>query len=146
MSSRSNLIAATIAAWSQVRQGAYRVRRGPVNWEAWSFSRWPRGVSLCFHDEAFMRPDGFNAGTVEWQVLAQIPNRRADGEQLEVDDELMDQIHADAKEALRLLCAAKDSEDDSVLLKAGTKDAEILDTWDLTLGAQGKTVLFDVVY
>ena len=146
MSSRSDLIAATIAAWSQVRQGAYRVRRGPVNWAAWSFSRWPLGVSLCFHDEAFMRPDGFNAGTVEWQILGRTPERNADGEQLEVDEKLMDQIHEDAKEAMRILRAARNQDDDSVLLKVGTADAEILDTWDMTLGVQGKTVLFDVVY
>lgn len=135
---RGRVVATVKNNWLATRDSAYKyVKRGPVNWAAFDFEKYPRAVAILI-DEADIFSRHEDAGTQQMLLSMEIMAALPPEEKEEMDDGLLDQMYRDTRKVLTELFEAK-AEDVNMPIairqQAGTDRA--VETHDATIGVQG---------
>ena len=123
---------------SEVRNSAYFVRRGPIDWNAHDWKAKPRAVAVIIDDCTFLRQ--INEASVSFEVFAAIPK---DGDN--IDDTLTDELFNDAALVLNSLVTEKDSNGDSIATLLPKSELAI-ECYDMDLKIQGLIITFTIKY
>lgn len=100
---RSKLINVVKELCKKERGGSYHVHRGPINWAAFDFTKYPRAISILLDETAFMRD--FNPAILTLEVMTTMP------EGGEIDDTKIDEIHDDLESIFQKLLQSRDPDD-----------------------------------
>lgn len=113
-SARRVALEAFKAAAKKVRNGAYFVKRGPINWAVFPFPKHPRAIAITIDTQDFLPHNGIHNAEVAIEMAAAMPG---DDEEPGIDDGLMDDLTEDAEEIVRQLLTKQDALGDAVALK-----------------------------
>lgn len=125
-----------------VRNRSYYARRGAVNWAAFDFDAHPRAIAIVF-DETPVFPDARAMYTIKC-TLELFAKFNGEDSLDSIDDELMDEIHEDARWIVEQLIRRKTSSGDNAVIGVVTVGITAIETHDADLRVQGLIVPFTV--
>lgn len=132
-------------SWLATRDGAYKyVKRGPVNWAAFDFEKWPRAVAILIDEsDIFSRHD--EAGTQEMLLSMEIMALLPDEAKEDMDDGLLDEMYRDLRKVLTELFDAK-AEDVNmpIAIQQRARSDRAVETHDATMGVQGLIAMIKI--
>ncbi len=132
LSTRSQMARAFTDALAQVRNGAYRVYRGPVTWVAFDFNAHPLGAAVILSETALL--DSGDA-TIILELFAAWKERPIE-RNTPLDDLTLDDLYEDARLAVKAVTKAQRRDGESILAGAKLKLAVVEETYvqDVIMG------------
>ena len=132
LSNRSQMARAFTDALAQVRNGAYRVYRGPVTWVAFDFNAHPLGAAVILAETALQ--DSGEA-TIILELFAAWHERPIE-RNTPLDDLTLDDLYEDARLVVRSVISARRRDGEAVLAGAKLKLATVEETYvqDIIMG------------
>lgn len=132
LSNRSQMARAFTDALAEVRNGAYRVYRGPVTWVAFDFAVHPLGAAVILAETALM--DSGDA-TIILELFAAWHERPIE-RNTPLDDLTLDDLYEDARLAVRSVISARRQDGESILAGAKLRLAVVEETYvqDVIMG------------
>lgn len=138
-SPRHVLLETIKTAAKKVRNGAYFVKRGPIDFIAFPFAKYPRAIAVSVDSQTFLPPNGLYDAELSLTFAAEIPENPEDPG---IDDGLMDQFTDDAEVIAHSLPSSVDIQGDAVALKVVGRSVE--EFHDLDMRVQGVIVHLNV--
>lgn len=142
MSSRQVMLETIKNELSKVRLARYYVRRGPIDWATFDFTKNPFAMSLSLAETTFMTPDGVNRGIVSIECFARMPELK--DKPTEFSDATLDEMLADIEFAIRRSLQTKIKGDNVLFLADGQSLA--IEVSDAELKVQGVVVDIEVKF
>lgn len=126
---------------TEVRGGAYFVKRGPIDWSSFPFTKHERALAIMVDEQTLFQ--SINTATVTLEVAGQLSNPE---DQPELNDGLMDEFTEDLEWIARSLMNSTDDQGDSVITGLNLKDATAIEFHDPQFGVQGMILNFNITY
>lgn len=126
------------AKYEEIKNKAYFVRRGPIDWTSHDWETRPRAVAIIIDDCTFLQQ--VNSATVSFEVFSKIPKDTDD-----ISDTLTDELFSDAAEVLNYLITTKDDNNDNVATLMPKSELAI-ECYDMDLKIQGLIITFTLKY
>lgn len=142
-SPRRNVLEAIKDACEKLRNGSYYVRRGPISWPDFNFSKNPRGVSIQVDDCTWLAPQ-FNQASIALEFGEKIPLDQDNEPGLE--DAALEQMFDDAQIVIMELLKKRNRDGDPVCNLVQPSQANILEFYDSEMKVQGMIATFFVKY
>ena len=125
MSNRSQMARAFTDALAQVRNGTYRVYRGPVNWVAFDFTTHPLGAAVILADTALLDSGEADIVLELFAAWHETPIER----NKPLDDLTLDDLYEDVRLAVKAVTQAKRQDGEAVLAAPLLKRARVEETY-----------------
>jgi len=128
-----------------VRNQRYFVKRGCINWTAFPFTRHPFAVSLQMDETSFMKPQtGADRAKITFEMFTLMQEPRP--EEPDIEDEVIDEIIADAEEVLFKIQSMRNSQGDPIIFAIDKDTSRIVEAHDTDKKVQGVVVMMEVIY
>lgn len=146
VSQRTRVLALLIDLCKAAGGGRYFVRRGPINWAEFDFSRYQAGIAILTPEFTLLGTQ-LNSITITLELVQRIPE--ADRGYMETDglnDQEIEGLVEDARIILLSLNAAKDAQGSVAVLRIVDNRIEGQEMSNLDFSVQGVMVTFTVEY
>lgn len=146
VSQRTRVLALLIDLCKAAGGGRYFVRRGPINWAEFDFSRYQAGIAILTPEFTLLGTQ-LNSITITLELVQRIPE--ADRGYMETDglnDQEIEGLVEDARIILLSLNAAKDAQGSVTVLRIVDNRIEGQEMSNLDFSVQGVMVTFTVEY
>jgi len=127
----------------KVRNNAYYVKRGAINWSSFPFDVRPLAVSVQVDDFSILKISGMNEGKLTLEMASRMAEETTDPQ---MDDAEIDRLISDAETIITGLMKAVDTAGDSVLYRLDRESVNVVEFHDTSRMVQGIVVSFFVVY
>lgn len=144
MSARKDVTDKIKALAKSVRNSAYFVKRGYINWATFDFTSYPRAISILVDEERLLRDTkGFADARISLEIFTKIPPST---DPPQIDDGVLDELIDDARWIVEQLEQARNAQGDPVVFKISRNTSALVESHDATLEVQGIVAIIRVTY
>jgi len=127
----------------QVRNGAYFVKRGYINWSTFPFDKHERAIAILVDEESLEPSEkGFAEARLSFEIFTSIP----ESENPQIDDGILEELIIDARWIVSKLVQARNRQDDPIIYAYKKNTSSIVESHDATLMVQGIVAIIRVTY